>query len=378
MNRTGRIHRSALITAGLFALASAAACQPSETTSAANNQGGSGNQGGDGGSGNQGGAGAQGGDGGSGAQGGGTGGTIDPCSDGATAATVYDVTKGNIGVGIKVRLDGVIAMSERLLISYSNSNKFCLWGVYVSAPKTADGQQLLETEAYSGALVLSEGGGGQNLIADKAACLTDPKANDDAIPKDIKPGDVLNVVAKKDTFLLTTCGSQQNETDIASIQMENACKVEKVGTAAVPAPHAFTADETALLAAQSKAVVTPAPGAEEFKRMWGNVKIKVTDWSPNLWPPSGGNPGGVTGPFGIIRIAPHNLQIKDNFYYKQGSAKVCETAPKFADTGVTFDHVQGFYALDFCTWVLFNDDKCADFSPQSDDCKSAGITSCFE
>ena len=65
----------------------------------------------------------------------------------------------------KVKLDGVIAMSRKLLISYSSANQNCLWGVFVSAPKTAQGTQLLETEAYSGVIILSKGGGGDQPIA---------------------------------------------------------------------------------------------------------------------------------------------------------------------------------------------------------------------
>ncbi len=393
MGRTARLFQLGLITFGIFAFSNVVGCQPNE--SGANNgaNGGTGGTGADGGGAagagtSAGGAGGTGGrgmgaSGGTGGSGAGTTGSQDPCSEGATEVSVYQITNekadGHVGADAKVSIKGVIAMSGKQLISHSKTNMDCLWGVFVSAPKTAAGGQLTETEAYSGTIILSKGGGGQNPIADKASCYTDSNAMSDAIPDDIKPGDVLDVVGTKELFLLdflptNPCGSKPTDTDIKTIQIADACKAEKVGTAAVPAPHEFTAEETELLAEQHSDVA----GTLDFKRAWGNTKVKVTNWAPELWPASGGNPGGVTGPFGIIRIAPFKAEIHDGFYYRNGSSEVCETAPKFADTAVMFKSVQGFHYLDFCTWAINNDDKCADFDPQTDDCKAASIAACIQ
>lgn len=382
MGRTVRVWQLGLVSVGLLGLSGSVGCQPNETTtssSTAGTGGTGGSVGGTGGStggtgGSTGGAGGS--TGGTSAGGtGGTGGSLGPCLDGAQAATIYDVTDpaspGAVGKDIKVKIDGVIAMSKKHLISYSTANSNCLWGVFVSAPKTAEGQQLTETAANSGALVLSKGNLG---IANKAACYTDPNAKGDAIPDDVKPGDVLDVVATTDSFLLdfianNPCGTKATDTDIPTLQLSDACQAKKNGTAAVPAPHEFSADEIAALAAQHKADA----GAEDFHRSWGNVKLRVGNWSPAL-----SQQGTVTGPFGIIKIAPSQAEIHDGLYYKNGSSLACEVAPMFTDTSVMFNYVQGFHYLDFCTWAISNTDKCADFSPQSEDCKSQAIAACVE
>lgn len=380
MGRTIRVCQLGLVSLGLFALSGSVGCQPDATTSSSSTAGTGGGAGGTGGAtggtgGNATGGTSAGGTGGTSA--GGTGGTPDTCVDGAESATIYDFTKGNVGQNIKVKIDGVVAMGKKRLISYSSANASCLWGVFVSAPKTdeASPQQLLETAPNSGALVLSTGNLG---IANKAACFTDPNAGGDAIPDDVKPGDVLDVVAYTDSFLLDflppdkdPCGTYPTDTDIPTLQLSDACQVKKNGTAPVPAPHVFSAGEIAGLAAQHKGDAD----AEAFHNSWGNVKIRVEDWSPALWPASGNYPIQVAGPKGIVKIAPSEAQIHDNFYYVQFSDAVCEVAPKFADTAIKFNFVQGFHYLDYCTWAISNEDKCADFSPQSDDC--TGIASCL-
>src|SRR6185503_939319 len=142
----GRILKLGLISVGVLAFASATGCQPdnTNTTNTAGTSGtaGSGNAGGTGGSsagsagsgntaGTGGGTAGSAGDAGT-AGTGGAGGTmmVDPCLDGATDATIYDVTKGVVGAQLKVKVDGVIAMSKKLLVSHSKSTGNCLWGVF--------------------------------------------------------------------------------------------------------------------------------------------------------------------------------------------------------------------------------------------------------
>ncbi len=374
MGRTGRISKLGLLSLGLFALASVAGCQPNETNTTSNGgnggNGGSGAQGGDGGAGAQGGdggAGAQGGDGGSGAMGGngGAGGQIDPCSDGANPTTVYDVTKGNIGQDIKVQLDGVIAMSHKHLISHSSGSGSCLWGIFVSAPQTEGGQQLTETAPYSGVIVLSYG--------DSAPADMPCPTGTDAIADDAKPGDVLDVIGRTSSFILNSCGDKPTDTDVPQTQVFQTCKAAKVGTAAVPAPHVMTDEEITLAATQIGAA------SKTFHEQWGGVKLKAEMVASDPWAGQMGNPDSIVGPFGKVKLAPGGLEVPDNLYYVKDSAEICETAPKFDDKydlPFSWDFVQGFHYLAFCTWSLANEDKCADYGPQSPDCESAAITSC--
>ncbi len=383
MDRTGRVQHLGLISAGLLAFVAVAGCQPASTSTTSSNggDGGSGAQGG-GGSGAQGGGGSgatggtsSGGTGGSGATGG-TGGStmVDPCVDGSIDATVYDVTNSAspnaIGMNVKVKLDGVIAMSHKHLISHSKTTGSCLWGIFVSASETEAGQQLTETAPYSGALVLSYG----DPEPDAAKpCPT----GTDAIANDAKPGDVLTVIGITSKFILSSCGEVATDSDIPQTQIFQSCKAEKTGTAAVPAPHVLTPDE---ITALSKQKTSDGATVQETHNKWGGVKVRAENVASDPWKGQNGNPDTIVGPFGKVKLAPGPLEVPDGFYYVKGSAAVCETAPTFDDQYTlpfTWDHVQGFHYLAFCTWSLANEDKCADYAPQSPDCEASAITSCY-
>jgi hypothetical protein len=118
----------------------------------------------------------------------------------------------------------------------------------------------------------------------------------------------------------------------------------------------------------------------ETHNMWGGVFLRAENVAADPWMGQMGNPDTIVGPYGKVKLAPGPLEVPDNLYYVQGSAEVCETAPKF-DTMYTlpfsWDHVQGFHYLAFCTWSLTVEDKCADFAPQSPDCAAAGIATCY-
>lgn len=383
MGRTARSLHLGLVSASLLALVVAAGCQPDANTT---NSGGSAGDGGSGATGNTGGdntGGATGGTNTGGATGGsttgGTGGTggstmVDPCLDGAVDATVYDVTNSAspnaIGEGIKVKLDGVIAMSHKHLISHSKMTGSCLWGIFVSAPKTAGGAQLTETEPYSGALVLSYGDSEPNP---DLPCPT----GTDAIANDAAPGDVLTVVGQTSKFIQSACGTVATDSDVPQLQIFQSCMAKKTGTAAVPAPHVLTTDEIAALAKQK---TTDGPDVLATHNMWGAVKVRAENVAADPWAGQNGNPDTIVGPFGKVKLAPGGLEVPDSFYYVKGSAAVCETAPKFDSKyqlPFSWDHVQGFHYLAFCTWSLANEDKCADYGPQSPDCETSAITTCY-
>src|SRR5262245_30778495 len=45
-------------------------------------------------------------------------------------ASIDDITTGKVGVMTPVSLKGVVAMSQKWLVSHSKSSGSCLWGVY--------------------------------------------------------------------------------------------------------------------------------------------------------------------------------------------------------------------------------------------------------
>jgi hypothetical protein len=387
MVSTGRVVHFGLLSAGLLALAGASGCQPDNTATNTGNTTNTGGNAGDGGTaggntgGSTGGSSTGGSTGGSstggtstgGSSTGGTGGSLpDPCVDGAIDATVYDVTNSQspnaIGTDIKVKLDGVIAMSHKHLISHSSASGSCLWGVFVSAPMAEGGNQpLTETAPYSGAIVLSYGDPEPNP---DLPCPT----GTDAFANDVKPGDVLDVVGTTSKFILNSCGNFPADSDVPQIQIFQTCKAAKVGSTTPPAPHVLSDAEITALSKQKG-----SDGAETHN-MWGGVKLRAEGVDSDPWAGQNGNPDTIVGPFGKVKLAPGPLEVPDGLYYVKGSAEVCETAPKFDDMyqpPFTWDHVEGFHYLAFCTWSLANEDKCADYAPQSPDCVAAGITTCY-
>ena len=90
---------------------------------------------------------------------------------------------------------------------------------------------------------------------------------------------------------------------------------------------------------------------------------------------------GITDKFGHILVhdksiaaptAANKLQLGDKLYYRGYLKKnnACYDGPKFANAVTEFTSMEGFLYLDFCTWNLQPNDKCADLSPHSDDCTS--------
>lgn len=393
MGRTGRALNFALLSAGLFALSCAAGCQP--TTSSTNNTGGTGDGGSGattntGAAGGSGGAGATGGGGAGATGGGGTGGSttstgIPGCPDDIIDATVYDITDSKspnaIGMNITVKLEKVIAMSPKRLISHSSSGS-CLWGIFVSASQTNDPTptQLTTTAPYSGVIALSYGpkAAADQPCLNRAEALAAGVAENelDAFPDDVKVGDELTVVGKTSKFIQSGCGQQPADSDIAQTQLFGVCHVAKTGTAAVPAPHVLTPEEITALSMQK---TTDGADVLETHNKWGSVFLRAENVPVDPWPGQNGNPDTIVGPYGKVRLAPGPLEIPDGLYYVKGSAAVCESGPKFDSmytTPFTFDYAQGFHYLSFCTWSLANTDKCADFAPQSPDCVQSNITAC--
>src|SRR5262249_19016549 len=148
----------------------------------------------------------------------------------------------------------------------------CLWGIFVSAPKTEGGQQLTETAPNSGAIVLSYG---TDAPADQP-CPT----GSDAIADDAAPGDVLTVVGTTSSFILNTSGHKPADSDIPQIQIFQTCKASKTGTTAVPAPHVLSSEEITALGIQK---TTDDPNATATHNQWGGVKVRAEMVDSDPW-----------------------------------------------------------------------------------------------
>jgi hypothetical protein len=400
MGRT-RSWQLGLVSVGVLALVTGLGCQPNTNTSA-----GGGGTGAAGGSTNSGGttsmggttAGGGGATGGTTGGGGGTGGVPNSaCEMDVTDATVYQITDGTIGEKVKVRLDGVIAMSNKFLVSHSKNSGSCLWGVFVSAPKTADGSaDLAETASGSGSIVLSYGPNAdsasmQPCLNHDAAVAAGMEGDADVIPDDVKPGDVLKVVGTTSKFIQASCGANATDSDIKQLQIFTPCLAEKTGaTKPVPAPHTLSVDELKLLAAQKTSVA----GATDFYAGWAGVKVRTPATSPKQWSGmtcgstmdkqccAAGVPACTVDPYGNIVLTDGGVTVPDSLYYLKtgevGAGDLCHVGPKFTDNPAPqWAYVQGFVQLNFCTWGLDPTDKCADFSPTPNDCSAASMAACF-
>lgn len=270
---------------------------------------------------------------------------------------------GAVKKGSPVRVEGVIATSRKFLVSQSKASGSCLYGVFVSAPN------LTETAPYSGMLVISYGcdaavpPGGQQAYCPKLSSHfpDDPKALD-AIPDDIKPGDVLNVTGKFDDYIPQTCGSMPTDSKTPQNQLLVDCAVERTGTAPLPAPHELAPDEIAKLADQADA---------DFHTQWAGVKVRVANVSPAPQPdPEGSGNMVVVGAYGEIKLLDSNVVIGDKIYYRGYEKDKCFGGPVFSGLKMTWNKIDAIHYLNFCTWGLQTNNKCADFDPASEDCAS--------
>jgi len=307
------------------------------------------------------------------ANGGGGNGTGGASACGLPEHTIDEINTGAIGPKTDIKLKGVVAMSPKWLVYKSNSKGSCLWGVYVSAPGLA------ETAANSGILVVSYGDEATTNDAGQALC---PKLGVDptggAIPDDVQPGDVLDIVGKTDYFLPSTCGQNPGESSVAQYQVSantTACPIVKTGTAAVPKAHLLTAAEELKLS---------SPSDKAFHDQWGGVKVRIENVNGAAQtmncPPvdadagTGGTPC-LLNKYGQITLAEGNLMVEDDIFFR-GYLKTmnyCHDGPKFtsADGTFAFNAIEAFSTQDYCSWVLEPADKCADFDPSSEDCTGA-------
>jgi hypothetical protein len=286
------------------------------------------------------------------------------CGAGAVTATVQQITQGTVAPGTVVRLQGVVAMSQQFLISRNSVTSSCLWGVFVSAPG------LTTTAANTGLLVTSYGflatvpdGGSAAYCPVRSV---DPTGS--AIPDDVQPGDVLDVIGEADYVLLDNCATEPGGTTVPQRQVSQACSVERTGTASIPAPYVTRPADQAALASQTDTAIHD---------QWGGVKVRLAGVAADV-PASpttctmGGN--SVVGEYGNITLATSGLEVGDKLYYVGFlHSAACHATPEFCTAGASYSWttIDGFHYLNFCTWGLQPNDKCADFNPPSTDCPAA-------
>lgn len=273
-------------------------------------------------------------------------------------ATIEGITTGQFGPGAKVTVNGVVAMSHKFLVSKSSSTNNCLWGVFVSSPG------LTQTQANSGLLILSYGfkaeipDGGDTAFCPRLG--QDPAG--DKIPDNVKPGDVLDVVGTVNRFPQDpNCTPPNPPNQVGMLQLGSVCQANIVGQATPPTPKVLTPAEIQSLTSTTD---------QAFHDQWGGVKVRMENVGVE---PQGGL---VVGDFGIIKLD-NGVEVGDRIYYRGYSNNVCHKAPVFTDTNIVYDRVDGFHYLAFCTWGVQTNDKCADFSPRSQDCTMATCTPDF-
>ncbi|MBI4955780.1 MAG: hypothetical protein HY908_27425 [Myxococcales bacterium] len=298
--------------------------------------------------------------GGTGTGGTGTGGDI-TCGVGAVSATIQDVTQGTVGVGIDVSITGAVVMSQKFVIDGTlSAGQPCLWAVFVSAPG------LTTTAPNTGILVLSYGN--PATVPDggtQAYCpLLEQAPAGDAIPDDIQPGDVVDIVGETDYHLLQNCASEPNGSQVEQFQIAKACRFQKTGVATPPTPAVVSASDYATFADQTTA-------ARSFHDDWGGVKVRLA----NVNATDTGNTGSAVGQYGVITLDEAGMSVGDIYYEGYFAPfQPCKASAVFDVTpGATqnFAFIDGFHHMDYCTWGLSVNDKCSDFSPQSNDCTAA-------
>ena len=302
---------------------------------------------------------------GGGANSGGSGGAPLTCND-APVTPIADLTNGTVGDQVNVTLEGVVAMSHKFLVSKSNASGSCLYGVYVSAPG------LDETGPNTAMLVISYGDEattqGNGTVCAKLGQPYDPADPTGAggnIPDWVKPGDVLDIPnGKTSHFLLDDCADETNGSTVKAIQLAthfSGCPIEITGTAPLPTPHVLTPAELAKVG---------NPDDAAFHDAWGGVFVRANGVTPELWSADcPGDPAPATclvNKFGQIQTE-EGVTVGDKIYYRGYDDNKCHAGPVYDAAPESFDF-QGFHTLDFCTWGLFAQDKCADYSPADTDC----------
>ena len=76
--------------------------------------------------------------------------------------------------------------------------------------------------------------------------------------------------------------------------------------------------------------------------------------------------------YGTVTLTPSGVTTGSHLYYRGHlQAQACKARPVFCggnSSTFNFSVIQGLHHLDDCAWTLLPNDKCADYTPRSDDC----------
>jgi hypothetical protein len=258
--------------------------------------------------------------------------------------------------GEQVRLNGVVAMSIKFLVS-KGSEGSCLWGVFVSSPG------LTTTAPNTGILVTEEGTPASASTGGTAYCpvIQAHQMSGGLFPDDTAPGDVFDIEGLSGAYVPSTCGSPDasfpDNSNVAQYQLSKLTTVSRTSTGGpVPAPAVLTAAQAAAVAGGSNQGTLDG---------WGGVLVTVDNVQAVL------QEGMTFDSYGHMLLN-DGLQVGDKLYYV-GDVKatdICYAGPQFFSTTPSFTSVTGFVYLDYCTWGLSPRDKCHDLTPPSEDCAS--------
>ena len=255
----------------------------------------------------------------------------------AEPVTLAELHSGRVRPGIPIKLSGLLASSQKFLVSEAKSGA-CLWGAFA-----ADAQL---TGAGSGLLLVSFG---SEHAADQP-CV----AGSDALPSDLRPGDQLEAQGMLDQYRPATC---PGVAPAPQLRVDVACPLARVGSVAPPraASIDFTlADELA------------AGADRDLLRAWSGALVRL-DGAFAEQDPSDGD---AVFPFGVLKLAETELEVHSRVYYFDLGAAGPRDPSKAPAYGypAPFLSLTGVVFLDYCSWSLAPRDRCSDLSPGSGNC----------
>lgn len=259
---------------------------------------------------------------------------------GAQRVTLEQIHGGRVRAGIPVMVDGLVASSQKFLVSEAKSGS-CLWGAFAADARL--------TGAGSGLFLVSFG----SPHAEGEAC----QSGSDGLPDDLAPGDVLRASGKLDEYAPATCS---NVATAQQLVLDATCPLVRDGAQAPPEAAVVDAALADRLAAGRDL---------ELLRQWGGALVRLEGVTAQR-----DEDGDAVFPFGVVRLAETSLEVHSRLYYfdlSEGGPKMASKAPHFAYP-TRFGGVTGVVFLDYCSWSLGPRDRCRDLEPASDGCAASG------
>jgi hypothetical protein len=279
---------------------------------------------------------------------------------GGEAVTIADLNQyvGDPALKPQARLTGVVATSQKFLVSPSKSG--CLWGVYVTMPG--------EAAEYGSIQLVTKGAVPTAGANGSTVCSTDADKSG-IIPNDIAPGDVVNVSGFISEFLSNSCGMVPDggamanpKPAAAQRQMTPISCMEVTKGGGVATPHVADAALLDQLAAGTD---------EALLRKWSGALLTLQGALTAKQDPSDTfGMGQAVSNHGAIFLNESSIVVNNGIYYND----ITCTGPKDPTKKYTyaldtaFTSVTGIFSLNFCTWQLSVRTKCGDIAPTSPAC----------